>query len=131
MKKYKRKIALTIGLLDSKVCAYEGQRKVLADHGIDVADVIKLNIKGVYQIWSRDAGCTETPLDLFYPYTREGCKLCPDFAPEHADISTVGIGKNDGWTIRIVRTARGEEWMKGGIDAVSSKHARVRMIRSP
>lgn len=41
VKKYKRKIALTIGLLDSKVCAYEGQRKVLADHGIDVADVIK------------------------------------------------------------------------------------------
>lgn len=114
--KYKRKIALTIGLLCSKTFTYDGQRQVLADHGIDIADVVKINIKGRYQVWTRDGGYHEIPLKLFHPYTREGCKLCPDFAAEHADISCGGIGADDNWTLTLVRTARGEEWMKGLID---------------
>ena len=115
--KYKRKIALTLGLLCSKTFTYDGQRQVLADHGIDVADVTKINIKGRYQVWTRDGGYHEIPLKLFHPYTREGCKLCPDFAAQHADISTGGIGADDNWTLTLIRTARGEEWMKGVIDA--------------
>jgi len=115
--KYKRKIALTIGLLCSKTFTYEGQRKVLAEHGIDIADVTKINIKGVFQVWTSDGGYHEVPLKLFHPYTREGCKLCPDFAAEHADISTGGIGADDNWTLTLVRTERGEEWLKGVIDA--------------
>jgi len=115
--KYKRKIALTLGLLCSKTFTYEGQKIVLAEHGIDIADVTKINIKGVYQVWTRDGGYHEVPLKLFHPYTREGCKLCPDFAAEHADISCGGIGSESGWTLTVVRTARGEEWMKGVIDA--------------
>jgi coenzyme F420 hydrogenase subunit beta len=115
--KYKRKIALTIGLLCSKTFTYDGQKKVLADHDIDIADVTKINIKGRYQVWTRDGGFHEIPLKLFHPYTREGCKLCPDFAAEHADISTGGIGADDNWTLTIVRTERGEEWMRGVIDA--------------
>ncbi len=43
--------------------------------------------------------------------------MCPDFAAEHADISTGGIGADDNWTLTLVRTERGEEWMKGVIDA--------------
>jgi coenzyme F420 hydrogenase subunit beta len=115
--KYKRKIALTIGLLCSKTFTYDGQRKVLSEHGIDIADVTKINIKGVFQVWTRDGGYHEIPLKLFHPYTREGCKLCPDFAAEHADISTGGIGADENWTLTVVRTARGEEWVKGVIDA--------------
>jgi coenzyme F420 hydrogenase subunit beta len=38
-----------------------------------------------------------------------GCKSCPDFAAEHADISTGGIGKDNDWTLTIVRTELGEE----------------------
>jgi coenzyme F420 hydrogenase subunit beta len=115
--KYDRKIALTIGLLCSKTFTYEGQKQVLADHGIDVAEVVKINIKGRYQVWTADGGYHEIPLKLFHPHTREGCKLCPDFAAQHADISTGGIGADDNWTLTLIRTARGEEWMKGVIDA--------------
>lgn len=115
--KYKRKIALTIGLLCSKTFTYDGQAKVLADHGIDIADVVKVNIKGRYMVWTRDGGYLEIPLSELHPYTREGCKLCPDFAAEHADISTGGIGADDNWTLTLVRTERGEEWMRGVIDA--------------
>jgi coenzyme F420 hydrogenase subunit beta len=115
--KYKRKIALTIGLLCSKTFTYDGQRQVLADHGIAIEDVTKINIKGCYQVWTRDGGYHEIPLKPFHAYTRPGCKLCPDFAAQHADISTGGIGSDDNWTLTIVRTARGEEWMRGVIDA--------------
>jgi coenzyme F420 hydrogenase subunit beta len=115
--KYDRKIALTIGLLCSKTFTYDGQQQVLADHGIDIADVTKINIKGVYQVWTREGGYHEIPLKLFHPHTRPGCKLCPDFAAEHADISTGGIGADDNWTLTLIRTQRGEEWMRGVIDA--------------
>lgn len=115
--KYKRKIALTIGLLCSKTFTYDGQKQVLAEHDIAIDDVVKVNIKGVYQVWLRDGSYHELPLKLFHPYTREGCKKCPDFAAEHADISTGGIGADDNWTLTLIRTERGEEWMKGVIDA--------------
>ncbi len=114
--KYKRKIALTIGLLCSKTFTYEGQKLVLAEHGVDIEDVIKVNIKGRYMVWTRDGGYLEIPLKELHPYTREGCKSCPDFAAEHADIATGGIGADDNWTLTIIRTERGEEWMKAVID---------------
>jgi coenzyme F420 hydrogenase subunit beta len=114
--KYKRKIALTIGLLCSKTFTYEGQQKVLAEHGIDIADVTKINIKGRYQVWTRDGSYHEIPLKPFHQYTRPGCKLCPDFAAQHADISCGGIGADDNWTLTLVRTQRGEEWIQGLID---------------
>lgn len=111
--KYRRRIALTLGLLCSKTFTYDGQREVLADHGIDIADVVKVNIKGRYQVWTRDGGYQEIALKLFHPHTRPGCKLCPDFAAQHADISCGGIGSDNAWTLTIVRTQRGEEWLEG------------------
>lgn len=115
--KHDRRIQLTIGLLCSKTFTYDGQAEVLADHGIAIADVVRINIKGVFQVWTRDGGYHEIPLKLFHPHTRPGCRLCPDFAAEHADVSCGGIGSDDAWTLTIVRTARGEEWMRGVIDA--------------
>jgi coenzyme F420 hydrogenase subunit beta len=115
--KYKRKIALTIGLLCSKTFTYAGQEQVLAGRGIAMSDVTKVNVKGRYMVWTRDGGYHEIPLKELHPFTRPGCKLCPDFAAEHADISTGGIGKDDDWTLTIVRTQRGEEWLRGVLDA--------------
>ena len=68
-----------------------------------------MNIKGVFQIWTRDGGYHEVPLKEAHAWTREGCKACPDFAAEHADISTGGIGAFADWTLTIVRTARGRD----------------------
>jgi coenzyme F420 hydrogenase subunit beta len=115
--KFKNKLALTIGLLCSKTFTYDGQQAVLAEHGIDIADVTKINVKGRYMVWTRDGEYHEIPLKELHPHTREGCKKCPDFAAEHADISVGGIGADDNWTLTLVRTQRGEEWMAGVIDA--------------
>jgi coenzyme F420 hydrogenase subunit beta len=62
------------------------------------------------------------PLKECHAWTREGCNHCPDFAAEHADISTGGIGKYNDWTLTIVRTELGREIIQrmiaaGAIDA--------------
>ena len=72
-----------------------------------------MNIKGRLQIWMHDGAYHEVPLKECHAWTREGCKKCPDFAAEHADISTGGIGAFNDWTLTIVRTEAGREVMDG------------------
>jgi coenzyme F420 hydrogenase subunit beta len=113
--KYARRIELVIGLLCSKSFEYEGMRQIVTEeYGIPLEDVAKVNIKGKFQIWRRSTGEeVDIPLKKMQDVTREGCKLCPDFAAEHADISTGGLGQTKGWTLTIVRTQRGQEWLEG------------------
>ena len=80
-----------------------------AKYGLAKADMVKMNIKGVFQIWMRDGSYHEIDLKECHQWTRQGCKHCPDFAAEHADISTGGIGEDNDWTLTIVRTELGEE----------------------
>ena len=91
-----------------------------AKYGLQKQDMVKMNIKGVFQIWMKDGSYHEIDLKECHQWTREGCKNCPDFAAEHADISTGGIGKDNDWTLTIVRTELGEEvitrMIKDGVD---------------
>ncbi len=80
-----------------------------AKYGLHKQDMVKMNIKGVFQIWMKDGSYHEIDLKECHQWTRQGCKNCPDFAAEHADISTGGIGKDNDWTLTIVRTELGEE----------------------
>ncbi len=80
-------------------------------YGLAKQDMVKMNIKGVFQIWMADGAYHEIPLKECHAWTREGCTYCPDFAAEHADISTGGIGENNDWTLTIVRTDLGREIM--------------------
>jgi len=105
-----KKFALNIGLLCSKTFDDSIFPELLeAKYGLKKQDMVKMNIKGVLQIWMRDGGYHEVPLKECHGWTREGCKLCPDFAAEHADISTGGIGAFNDWTLTIVRTDIGRE----------------------
>jgi coenzyme F420 hydrogenase subunit beta len=72
-----------------------------------------MNIKGRLQIWMHDGRYVEVPLKECHAFTREGCKMCPDFAAEHADISTGGIGAFNDWTLTLVRTDAGRDVMGG------------------
>jgi len=94
-------------------------------YGLKKEDMVKMNIKGVFQIWMKDGSYHEIDLKECHKWTREGCKMCPDFAAEHADISTGGIGKDNDWTLTIVRTKLGveviERMIKDGV--IESKPA--------
>jgi coenzyme F420 hydrogenase subunit beta len=109
-----RRLALSIGLLCSKTFDDAIFEELFeAKYGLARADILKMNIKGVFQIWMRDGAYHEIPLKECHAWTREGCKTCPDFAAEHADISTGGIGAFNDWTLTVVRTELGEEIIDG------------------
>ena len=111
-----RRFALNIGLLCSKTFDDAIFPELFeAKYGLARADMVKMNIKGVFQIWMRDGSYHEVPLKECHAWTREGCKMCPDFAAEHADISTGGIGAFNDWTLTIVRTDIGREIIDGMI----------------
>jgi coenzyme F420 hydrogenase subunit beta len=103
-----RRLALSIGLLCSKTFDDAIFDELFdAKYGLQRADIVKMNIKGVFQLWMRDGSYHEVPLKECHAWTREGCKTCPDFAAEHADIATGGIGADNAWTLTIVRTDAG------------------------
>ncbi len=103
-------IKFNIGLLCSKTFDDAIFEELFeAKYGLTRAMIKKVNIKGVFQIWTHDGEYHEVPLKECHAWTREGCDHCPDFAAEHADISTGGIGKYNDWTLTIVRTELGRE----------------------
>ena len=106
--KVSRPIKLNIGLLCSKSfddSLFDELFEV--KYGLAKEQISKMNIKGVFQIWTKDGRYHEINLKECHAWTREGCNLCPDFAAEHADISTGGIGDLTDWTLTIVRTELG------------------------
>ena len=110
--KIARRLGFTIGLLCSKTFDDAIFEELFeTKYNIKRADIKKMNIKGVFQIWTNDGEFHEVPLKEAHAFTREGCTHCPDFAAEHADISTGGIGAFGDWTLVIVRTDKGRELM--------------------
>ena len=108
---------LNIGLLCSKSFDDSIFEELFeTKYGLARAEMTKMNIKGVFQIWMRDGSYHEINLKECHAWTREGCNHCPDFAAEHADISTGGIGESNDWTLTIVRTDLGREIISRMID---------------
>ena len=108
--KVARRFALSIGLLCSKTFDDAIFDELFqARYGLERADIAKMNIKGVFQVWTHGGEYHEIPLKEAHAWTREGCLSCPDFAAEHADISTGGIGAFNDWSLTLVRTERGRE----------------------
>jgi coenzyme F420 hydrogenase subunit beta len=112
--KVARRLSLNIGLLCSKTFDDSIFEELFeAKYGLKKSEMRKMNIKGVFQIWMKNGDYHEIPLKECHAWTREGCNMCPDFAAEHADISTGGIGAFNDWTLTIVRTDIGREIIDG------------------
>lgn len=111
--KVSKPFLFTIGLLCSKTFDDAIFPELFeAKYGLKKEDMVKMNIKGAFQIWMKDGSFHEIDLKECHGWTRTGCKNCPDFAAEHSDIATGGIGKDNDWTLTIVRTELGEEVIK-------------------
>jgi coenzyme F420 hydrogenase subunit beta len=105
-----RRLSFSVGLMCSKTFEDSIFEEFFeACYGIRRQDIAKVNIKGVFQIWLRDGSYREVPLKEGHAWAREGCKSCPDFAAEHADISCGGIGELAGWTLTVARSEAGQE----------------------
>jgi coenzyme F420 hydrogenase subunit beta len=122
--KVARRFVLSIGLMCSKTFDDAIFPELFeARYGLRREDMVKMNIKGVFQVWMRDGSYHEVPLKEAHEWTREGCKSCPDFAGEHADISTGGIGAFNDWTLTMIRTERGNELFQAMLAAPFSSCA--------
>jgi coenzyme F420 hydrogenase subunit beta len=116
--KVARRFVLSIGLLCSKTFDDAIFPELFEErYGLARQTIVKMNIKGVFQVWMRDGAYHEIPLKEAHHWTREGCTSCPDFAAEHADISTGGIGAFNDWTLTLVRTDRGEALFDSLVEA--------------
>ncbi|MFM7068989.1 MAG: Coenzyme F420 hydrogenase/dehydrogenase, beta subunit C-terminal domain, partial [Actinomycetes bacterium] len=108
--KISKPIVFNLGLLCSKTFDDAIFEELFwAKYGLAREHMVKMNIKGVFQIWMDDGAYHEINLKECHAWTRDGCTHCPDFAAEHADISCGGIGENADWTLTIVRTELGRE----------------------
>jgi coenzyme F420 hydrogenase subunit beta len=116
--KVSKPIVFNLGLLCSKTFDDAIFEELFwTKYGLARDHMVKMNIKGVFQIWMDDGAYHEINLKECHAWTRDGCTHCPDFAAEHADISCGGIGENADWTLTIVRTDLGREIIRRMIDA--------------
>jgi len=110
LKKYSNLIKLTIGLMCTESFTYEGlmQKHIQEVLGVNLHDVMKINIKGKVLVTTKSGETKAIPLQEAKQYTRKGCLPCTDFSAELADISTGGLGLS-GWTFTAIRTNKGKE----------------------
>ena len=129
--KVSKPIKLNIGLLCSK--AFDDSmfdELFWVKYGLHKDDIKKMNIKGVFQVWMNNGDYHEINLKECHAWTREGCNHCPDFAAEHADISTGGIGEVSDWTLTIVRTDLGRAVIEAMVQDGVIKRDQEMTIRS-
>ncbi|HEV3473735.1 MAG TPA: Coenzyme F420 hydrogenase/dehydrogenase, beta subunit C-terminal domain, partial [Actinomycetota bacterium] len=112
IKRWTRSLKLVIGLMCCETFDYEAFMIGQVQHelGIPLSDITKVNVKGKVIVSLKDGRDVDIPLKEARPYANEWCHHCPDFAAEHADLSCGGLGM-EGWTMILVRTERGEEFL--------------------
>jgi coenzyme F420 hydrogenase subunit beta len=118
IKRWVRPVKLVIGLMCCETFDYDAFMvgKVQHELGIDLDDVVKVNVKGKVIVTLRGGEDIVIPLKEARPFANEWCHHCPDFAAEHADLSCGGLGM-EGWTMILVRSAKGEEFLERAVAA--------------
>ena len=84
--------------------------------GLELDGLARVNVKGKLLFYTNEGDEVTFPLKEAHQYTRPGCKKCPDFAAEHADISFGGLGQTEGWTLTVIRTELGERIWRRALD---------------
>ena len=120
-----KSVKLAIGLMCSECFDYETlvEKHLHKELGLNLKDIIKINIKGKMIITMKDGQIHTLPLTELKKYTRKSCMSCHDFSSELADISVGGLGLED-WSFVIVRSERGEEFFS------SSEKAKIIQTRN-
>jgi len=111
-------ITLVIGLFCSESFSYEGLmlEKIKKGMGIDLGDIVKMNIKGRMQITLKDGRMVEIPLKEARAYAEPYCRSCEDFSSEFADLSLGGVGL-EGRTFTVVRADRGKRFLDAAVES--------------
>lgn len=113
IKRWVRPVKLVVGLMCCETFDYDAFMigKIATELGIDLGDIVKVNVKGKVIVTLKDGSDVIIPLKDARPFANEWCHHCPDFAAEHADLSCGGLGM-EGWTMILVRSEKGEDFMQ-------------------
>jgi coenzyme F420 hydrogenase subunit beta len=109
LKKY-NSVKFLIGLMCSECFDFETlvDQHLHKELGINLEDIMKINIKGKMIIIMKDGQILILPLTEVKKYARKSCISCSDFSSELADISVGGLGLK-GWSFVVVRSEGGEQ----------------------
>jgi len=112
-------IALVIGLFctENFLFTEEARKKLGSKLGIELSDVVKLNVKDDVIMTTSGGASLHVPFEFVDEIARPACFACSDFANEYSDISCGGLGSPDGYTTVMVRTTAGEEIYNGARQA--------------
>lgn len=118
IKRWTRNVKLVIGLMCTETFDYEAfvVGKLQNELGVDLDDVVKINVKGKVIVTLKDGTDINIPLKECRPFANEWCHHCPDFAAEHADLSCGGLGM-EGWTMILVRSEKGQDFLERAVAA--------------
>lgn len=106
--KLSKSIKLLLGLMCAECFSFDCLMKDrMAENGIDLHSITKVNIKGRFLVELRDGTTREIPLKDIKSCSRKSCAACDDFSSEYADISLGGVGLS-GSTLVIARSSVGE-----------------------
>jgi len=79
-----------------------------AQYGLTRAEIAKINIKGVFQIWCHDGSYHEVPLKEGHAWTARGASRAP-ISPQSTPIFRRGDRALADWTLTVVRSELGQE----------------------
>jgi len=99
-------VAFAVGLFCMQSFALNElmEKEFARKHQLDLADVLKVNIKEDFILKMKSGVTMHIPLEEVESIARPACLACTDFANEHADISVGGLGSADGYTTVLIRT---------------------------
>jgi coenzyme F420 hydrogenase subunit beta len=108
--RWQKRVVWTFGLFCSKTFTYEGliAGRIAGELGLDLERMTRIDIKGRIIIEPTEGDAQTISLREAAAWTRPGCRTCPDFAAEHADLSFGGLDQADRRTLVLVRTELGE-----------------------
>lgn len=109
-KKRGEAIKLVVGLFCMEAFHTDFIDKVIAgEMGISLSKIKKINIKRDFVLTLDGGSLVNIPIEKAEPFIRTGCRFCPDFASEIADISAGAVGTKTGWTTLVIRTDVGKK----------------------
>jgi coenzyme F420 hydrogenase subunit beta len=106
------RVKICIGLFCTESFYYDKLAEKLLEFDVKMEDVEKFDItKGKFYAFTKK-GEVQIPVKEMDSCVRDGCRVCYDFASEHADISAGSAGSAEGWTTLIIRTEEGANLVK-------------------
>ncbi len=106
---FKEKVNLAIALFCTENFYYYQLKEFLERKGIDLNQVVKMDITKGKFIVSLEDGEVKFPVKELEEIVPSGCKYCIDFTGVESDISVGSIGSKDGFSTIIVRSEIGKK----------------------